>query len=233
MIISHKYKFIFIKTNKTAGTSIEIALSRFCGADDIITPVWPEDERTRRELGYRGPQNYLAPIWDYRLGDVTKLLMKGQRKCKFYNHISAGKVRGRIGEQAWNSYYKFCFERNPWDRVLSLYYWRHSSEPRPTISDFLESNVPLALKRKGFELYTIDGQIAVDKVCRFENISEELEAIRKQVGIPEQLDLPHAKSQFRKDKRNYRDILDVGQQAKIAELFSDEIRLFGYEFEPL
>ena len=91
----------------------------------------------------------------------------------------------------------------------------------------------MALKRKGFELYTIDGQIAVDKVCRFENISEELEAIRKQVGIQEQLDLPHAKSQFRKDKRSYRDILDAKQQAKIAELFSDEIRLFGYEFQPL
>ncbi|MEL6382956.1 MAG: chondroitin 4-O-sulfotransferase, partial [Cyanobacteria bacterium J06626_18] len=31
MIISHEYKFIFLKTRKTAGTSIEIALSKFCG----------------------------------------------------------------------------------------------------------------------------------------------------------------------------------------------------------
>ena len=38
MIISHKYKFIFIKTRKTAGTTIEYNLSKYLGHNDIITP---------------------------------------------------------------------------------------------------------------------------------------------------------------------------------------------------
>ena len=38
MIVSHKYKFIFIKTRKTAGTSIEYNLSKYLGKEDIITP---------------------------------------------------------------------------------------------------------------------------------------------------------------------------------------------------
>jgi predicted chitinase len=38
MIISHKYKFIFIKTRKTAGTTIEYNLSKYLGNDDIIAP---------------------------------------------------------------------------------------------------------------------------------------------------------------------------------------------------
>jgi len=60
MIISHKYQFIFLKTAKTAGTSIEIALSRFCGQDDIITPVSVEDELKRQAAGGVAPQNYLV-----------------------------------------------------------------------------------------------------------------------------------------------------------------------------
>ena len=65
MIVSHKYKFIFLKTRKTVGTSIEIALSRFCGEQDIITPITPEDEKLRQELGIRRPQNFYIPFAKY------------------------------------------------------------------------------------------------------------------------------------------------------------------------
>lgn len=57
MIISHEHKFIFLKTAKTAGTSIEIALSKFCGSDDVITKIARPDQRIRSEVGYPGPQN--------------------------------------------------------------------------------------------------------------------------------------------------------------------------------
>ena len=59
MIISHKHQFIFIKTKKTAGTSIEIALSQFCGEKDIITTISEEDEQIRQELNFSSAQNYM------------------------------------------------------------------------------------------------------------------------------------------------------------------------------
>jgi hypothetical protein len=41
MIISHKYKFIFIKTMKTAGSSLEAFFSKVCGDEDTFTYIHP------------------------------------------------------------------------------------------------------------------------------------------------------------------------------------------------
>ena len=232
MIISHDYKFIFIKTNKTAGTSIEIALSKFCGSKDIITPISTEDEVTRSVLNYRGSQNYLVPLSAYTVKDWARLLLRRQG-CRFYNHISAERIKKYIDDKTWNSYYKFCFERNPWDRFLSFYYWRcrnYKAEKKPTITEFIESNAPLRLKRMGYDLYTINDRVVVDKICRFENLTEELEAVCQHLGIPGKLELPKAKSKYRKDKRSYQDILNEEERKKIAKLFRKEIDILGYQF---
>ena len=61
MIISHAHKFIFLKTKKTAGTSIELALSQLCGPDDVIPPITESDE-TLRAPGSE-PRNWRVHGW--------------------------------------------------------------------------------------------------------------------------------------------------------------------------
>ena len=53
MIASFAHDFIFVKTRKVGGTSLEIVLSSWCAARDICTPITPEDEAIRARL--RGP----------------------------------------------------------------------------------------------------------------------------------------------------------------------------------
>lgn len=231
MIVSHKYKFIFIKTTKTAGTSIEIALSRFCGPADIITPMVPEDEKIRQNLGYPGAQNYLAPFFDYGLKDLARLIIRRNLKLRFYNHISAREIRHYLGREIWNQYYKFCVERNPWDRVLSLYYWHYKQESRPLLKEFLDTDLPYQLlKKRGFNLYTIDNKIAVDQICFYENMDNDLRQVSSRLSLPEELILPQAKSSYRKDRGDYRKVLSSREKEKISNLFAEEIALFGYRF---
>lgn len=229
MIVSHKHKFIFLKTNKTAGTSMEIALAKFCGPDDIITPVSPGDEVLRSELGYRAPQKYRPGLAEYSRRDWLVTLRRFKRK-RFFNHISARDVKLLVGDDIWKSYFKFCFERNPWDRVLSLYAWRCQTEPKPTISDFIGSRVLGDLTKRGIELYTIGGKIAVDRVCLYENLDVELEFLEQRLMLPEKLSLPRAKASHRVDKRHYREILDPHDRERIAKIFHREIAMCGYQF---
>lgn len=235
MIISYKYKFIFIKTNKTAGTSIEIALSKFCNHTDVITAISLDDEELRKKLGYRGPQNTVIPYYKYSLRNWSRCIRKLER-IHLGGRASVKAIKNYIGIIKWNEYYKFCFERNPWDRVVSLYYfsmhrWKERGKPRISISDFIDSKELLLLKKWGIYNYTLNGEVMVDRVCLYENLEQELEEVcNKTLGIPEKLILPSAKSGYREDKRHYREILSAEDKEKIAEIFFDEISLFGYEY---
>ncbi|WP_204153909.1 sulfotransferase family 2 domain-containing protein [Leptolyngbya sp. CCY15150] len=214
MIVSHKHKFVFIKTAKTAGTSIEIALSKFCGDDDIITPIIPEDEELRKSLGYRTAQNYTT--------------IEGE---DIRPHISARRVRRLISRRVWDQYYTFCFERNPWDKIVSLYYYRFQKEPRPSINDFIKSEHNKRFRRKGFDLYTIKGSIVVDRVCLYESLEEHLrDVLHNKLGIQESIELPRAKGNLRPANTSYQELLDPESVDIITRLFSEEIQLFGYQF---
>ena len=102
---------------------------------------------------------------------------------------------------------------------------------RGPFSDFIDSKGPLLLKQKGIDVYTIGGEIVVDRVCLYEDLEKELEFVCNQkIGLPEKLTLPRAKGGFRSDRRPYREIFSDADWEKIAKLFADEIRLFGYKF---
>jgi hypothetical protein len=226
MIISHKHKFIFLKTEKTAGTSIEIALSKFCGKDDVITPILPIDEEIRRKYSYLGPQNYFLPVTLYTFDDWRRLLLQ-RRRPAFYNHAGAKFVKKHVDPQIWEAYFKFCFERNPWDKAISWYYWINQSEPRPSISEFIQSGKANTIK--GYDVYTIDGEIVVDRVCFYEQMNQELDWLVNVLRLPEKIELPKAKQEFREDKRNYKEILCDEDRNKISRIYAREIKQFGYE----
>jgi hypothetical protein len=228
LILSHDYKFIFIKTNKTAGTSVEIALSKFCGPNDIVTPISPEDEAQRTALGFTCAQNYelrQAPLARW----ADRLWGRANRKA-FFNHMSARQILERVPRQVWDEYFKFCVERNPWDRTVSAYFWANQKEPRQSILNWLKHGGHKILQRRGRDLYMIDGKIVVDRVIRYENLTEELELIRQTLGLPKPLELPYAKSHTRKDKRHYREILGEDERRIVERDFEHEIRTFGYRF---
>ena len=228
MIINHKYKFIFFKTRKTAGTSIEIALSQFCGKNDIITRITKEDELKRRKLGFPGPQNYRPALNHYQKADWINLIKNAQPKS-FHNHSTAAFIKKSIPEEIWNNYYKFTFERNPFDKAISRYYWStRFSDSRIPITDYLNTAEIHLLSN--WEIYTINDSIAMDFVGFYENLDDDLEKIQQKLGLPSELKLPRAKGNYRKSKDHYSDLLDPEARSRIEIVCAKEIRAFDYHW---
>ena len=227
MIISHKHKYIFIKTYKTASTSVEIALSKYCGPNDILTPLIKEDELKRKEFGYRGAQNYIIPFRSYSLRDCMRAFYQGKR-LKLYNHVGADYVKRFIKSRYWKEYFKFCFERNPWDKMVSWYYWTYENEPRPSISEFLKTEGAQYLH--GLNQYSDSSGILVDKVYFYEDLENAMIDISERLGLNEVPKLPRAKTEFRDRSKTYREMLSEDDKKLIESRFYKEIKLFNYKW---
>ena len=221
-----------MKTTKTAGTSIEIALSRHCEERDIVTPLVPSDEVTRRDVGGVGPVNHLAPVSTYRLGDLRRRLT-GTKKVRYSNHMSGQEVRHLVGTETWDSSFTLCVERNPWDRVISMFHYFNAVQrpPRPAVDfdRFLRMPVMQRLKSKGEGIYCAGGEVIVDRVLRYESLASELEDVRVHLGLPAPLELPRAKGGHRTDRRPAREVYSDEQAQIVADLFADTIERMGYE----
>lgn len=226
MIVSHKHKFIFLKTQKTGGTSVETGLSQFCGEDDIITP---DDEVLRIRMGYPASRNCGYDKWrNYTLRDWYRLIKRGRRKIIFYNHMPAREILSLVGEDVWNSYFKFCFERNPWDKTISYYHFKYRFKKGDALSQFIHSNK--LYNASDWRMYTLADKPAVDFVGRYENLDEDLATICKKIDVPVIKELPRLKGNIRKDHQHYHDVLSRHDTERISEVFSKEIEHFGYRY---
>lgn len=229
MIISHKHRFIFLKTNKTASTSTEVALDDICGPNDIVTPFMAGNERHRRSAGPRN-YRYRPPLWSTEWPNLfSRYVRDGKMPLDYYNHIHAWRVKRRLGSRVWNSYFKFAFERNPWDREVSYYY--HQSAQGLTRGGFSEHVGRLPQKTiANYDIYSCNGKVAVDFLGRYENLQADLARVMDILGIKTGLNLPNANSEYRDNSRPYREMYDDRSRDIVGSAYKREIELLNYSF---
>ena len=211
MIASRSLGFIFIKTRKTAGTSLEIVLSSWCSGRDICTPITPEDEEIRARYGGKA-RNYRDLL--------------GRRR--FYNHMPAAEVRARL-PQLWERSHRFTVERHPYERVLSRAWFitmRTSGNP-----DEVGAGIDRVIADRSYlnhPVYTIDGALAVHEVWDYAEAWDRLRALAERLAMPLPDEWPRAKARFRKDRRPAREVLTDRQRERIYEDARFEFDLMGY-----
>nr|WP_255718903.1 sulfotransferase family 2 domain-containing protein [Rubrivivax benzoatilyticus] len=219
MLCSHIKKFIYLKTKKTAGTSTEIFFEKSCCPPSLYV-----ESHARQELvtdagiiGYRGPD---------------------QRGSTYFHHMTASQVRSLLGEDVWQSYFKFCVMRNPYDKVVSMF-WMQTPEAererlavarfedvRDRFSDYVRNAHLLPLDRS---VYMIDEKVAVDFFIRFEHLREDLQVVCDRLDIRQPVEgLGRYKTDCRLRPEHFGLYYNEESTAIVRQHFAWEIEQFRY-----
>ena len=167
-------------------------------------------------------------------------LLPGHMKAYTYQLIFPKKI--------FESYYKFAFARNPWDRLASAYMFmkgggahekdRLWSEKTLTQYDSFESFVKNGLRSHEVQTWPhfrpqVDflrgqnGKIELDFIGRFENLQQDFNHVRDHLGLSgELLFINKTKTKREPYQTYYSDELrDIA-----ARVYKEDIEVFDYKF---
>ncbi len=207
MIVSHLHRYIFVAMPKTGTHSVRQALREHLGPDDI--------EQVGLFVNKRFPYDDLAAIR--------------------HGHFGIAQVRPYLGDDVVDTYFKFSFVRNPFDRFVSYCAFmtrQHGAferDPQGTMRKILFELRPMDhvhFQPQYTLLVDADGALAMDHIGRVETMQASYDAICERIGIPSRA-LDKVNSSKRGDYRQY---YDQGLIDGVAELYRRDLELFDYSF---
>jgi hypothetical protein len=205
VLVSHRYKFIYIKNIKVAGTSVESFFEKFC-----------VDPSKKYYFNHKANENISKyGIIGARLGGTGN---------KWRSHKPASNIKKDLGQQMFNKYFKFCVIRNPYDKMVSWYFWKKS---KLSFKNFCKNN-----NCNNMKIHTINNTPVCDFYIRFENLQEDIINICKKLGITDYVidTLPEYKSSTKRSKKNYREYYDEETRQIVFNKHRKEFEMFGYKF---
>lgn len=217
MLISHSHKFIFIKTKKTAGSTIESVIvdNAFDPSVDLCTGS--------------------------KIDGTARHNVPPKKPNEPDGHKPWFMVKQYVTDEQWQQYHKFTVERNPWDKVVSEFYWKQSSDKRLQHSDDDRDNFEtflslvsrhLYIPPLDWSLYGDQHGLQVDQVIQYNTLAPDLASMFDQlsVDIDQHTILgTRKKSGFR--KKHYSELYRNSKVIDtIASWYKQEIQFFGYRF---
>jgi chondroitin 4-sulfotransferase 11 len=158
-----------------------------------------------------------------------------------FEHRTAREKIAEIGRRSWDRKVTFAAVRNPWDKVVSHFHYRVQTNQTGLAERGLEFgdwvratyrdrdpryyDTPIMFSPHRDWIVDDSGEIAVDRVLRFERLADDFAALMEEIG--RDAALPRLKASSHRDYREYYDDETV---AIVADVFAPDLELFGYEF---
>lgn len=162
-------------------------------------------------------------------------------------HYTATQYRVIFGRAAFNSYFKFAFVRNPWDRLHSAFSYLKKGGWNQQDRDWAEKNLKGMDNVNDFVMNWLSAErlhshihfwpqmdfitdrrknILVDEILYFETIDADYQRLAERIGAVAPLVHVNASK-----KANYKDIYSNDAIEKVRRLYAQDISALGYAFE--
>jgi len=162
----------------------------------------------------------------------------------FNDHLTALEMRNFLGDRTWDNLFTFSVVRNPWDRLVSLYFYRKKLKNIPAQWEFTDFARHLIAARSGTVhpalryipprltmsefLSDRHGNLLVDRVVKFEDRTNGLFKIGRNIGLAS-LGLSSINPASPKGV-HYSSYYDAETRDLVARSYADDCRQFSYSF---
>jgi hypothetical protein len=216
----------------------------------------PERYRKFKYLrsGYSDDGYSLKPFDDYHciFIHVPKCAGQSIRKTLFENllpgHINVYTYQLIYPKRTYDSYFKFTFVRNPWDRLVSAYLFMKSGGAHNKDRDWAERHLAAYSDFDSFIQQGLHrqemlawphfrpqvnflkdqfGKLGVDFIGRVENIEKDMAFIQEKLNIHKELLFINRTQNKKPDYRSY---YSPSTRDIVAEVYQEDIQTFGYQF---
>lgn len=220
MFISHKYQVIFIHIQKTGGTSIH---NFFSDADPDIVRTLPIDN-TKNGIKHCFISDIQPVLTGSEFSDYTKFTVVRNPYDRLYswylmfkhNTINIGNVPKKINKEIENSIFQF-------DSLM-----KELSPYMDSFEDFVSVPNKGFFQRfyaNQFDYLKINQKMVMNKVLRFENLSDDFNALAQQLKID--ATLPYINQSI---KHDYREAYTEKSKKIVTERFQKDLVYFSYKF---
>lgn len=144
-----------------------------------------------------------------------------------------------MGDPKYRSYYIFAFVRNPFDLMVSLYFYiKKSKEHRwntvvntHNFSEFLKWYISRSPQLQlDFITDPSSGKIIVDYVGRLETIQADIDNICRDLGISIGRKIPHKNPSYTREKSGFKEYYSSNNISLLEEYFENDLVKLGYDY---